>query len=368
MMPIALKNNAGLQASKLRLERSEALKGTAFNFDKTEVYYTYDQNNLATNGLPVDVFGVRQDLLFPTVYGAQRKVQKMQVQLDSASYEIQKKGVIKKLAKAYYDYQVKKEKELIYDRLDSLYKRFDYAAKRRFELGETNYLEKVTATAKQRQIEIQKNKASKELEQSYTSLLQILQITDTIGILMEPMKKATLEKQQIDDSPEISRYRNKNLLVKAENQLEKQRLLPDIALEYFQGTNAQLNGNVNGYLIGLKIPLLFSGHASKIKASSIEREVVANEGIEYESQLKTKWSVLYASYLQNKKALDYYETQGETLSDEILKTASSSFRNGEIDFFQYIQSIENAYEIMLNYLDSLNEYNQSIIEINYLTL
>ncbi len=368
MIPIALKNNAGLQASRLRLERSEALKGSAFNFDKTEVYYTYDQNNLATNGLPVDIFGVKQDLLFPTVYGAQRKVQKMQVQLDNASHDIQKKLVLKKLTECYYDYQVKKEKELIYDRLDSLYKRFDYAAKRRYELGETNYLEKVTATAKQRQIEILKNKAIKDVEQAYTSLLQILQITDTLNILMEPMKKANLENQQIDDSPEIARYRNMNLLVKAENQLEKQRLLPDIALEYFQGTNAQLNGNVNGYLIGLKIPLLFSGHASKIKASSIEREVVANEGIEYESQLKTKWKNLYTSFLQNKKALAYYETQGKTLSDEILKTATSSFRNGEIDFFQYIQSIENAYEIILNYLDSLNEYNQTIIEINYLTL
>ena len=368
MIPIALKNNAGLQASKFRLERSEALKGAAFNFDKTEVYYTYDQNNLAINGLPIDVFGVKQDLLFPTVYGAQRKVQKMQAQLDNDSYEIQKKLVLKKLTEGYYDYQVKKEKELIYDRLDSLYKRFDYAARRRFELGETNYLEKVTATAKQRQIEIQKNKATKEVAQSYTYLLQILQITDTVNILREPMKKAAVKKQAIDDSPEMALYRNKNLLVKAENQLEKQRLLPDIALEYFQGTNAQLNGNVNGYLIGLKIPLLFSGHASKIKASSIEREVVANESIEYESRLTTKWKILYTSFLQNKKALAYYEGQGKALSDEILKTASSSFRNGEIDFFQYIQSIENSYEIILNYLDSLNEYNQTIIEINYLTL
>jgi len=367
LMPIALTNNAGLQASKLRLEKSEALKGAAFNFDKTEVYYTYDQNNLAVNGIAVDVFGIRQNLLFPTVYGAQRKVQKIQAQLDNDSYEIQKKLVLKKLSEAYYDYQVKKEKELIYDRLDSLYKRFDYAARRRFELGETNYLEKVTATAKQQQIEILKNKAIKEVAQSYALLHQIVQIKDTVNILREPMKKAKVEKQQIDDSPEIALYRNKNLLVKAENQLEKQRLLPDIAMEYFQGTNAQLNGNVNGYLIGLKIPLLFSGHASKIKASSIEKEVVANESIEYESQLTTKWKILHASYLQNKKALAYYEGEGKALSNEILKTASIGFKNGEIDFFQYIQSIENAYEIILNYLDSLNEYNRTIIEINYLT-
>ncbi len=368
MIPIALENNAGLHSSKLRLERSEALKGTAFDFNKTEVYYSYDQNNLAINGLPIDVFGVKQDILFPTVYGAQRKVQKTYALLDKDAYEIQKKTVLKRLTKAYYDYQIKKEKEHIYDRLDSLYKRFNYAAKRRFELGETNYLEKVTATSKQRQIEIQKNNAAKEVEQSYTSLLQILQIKDTIIVLSEPLKKIAVQEQHIDNSPEMALYRNKNLLIKAENQLEKQRLLPDIALEYFQGTNAELNDNISGYLIGLKIPLLFSGHASRIRASSIEKEMVEEESNEYESQLKTKWKILNASFLQNKKALAYYEEEGKILSDEILKTASSSFRNGEIDFFQYIQSIENAYDIILNYLDTLNEYNQTIIEINYLTL
>ncbi len=45
-----------------------------------------------------------------------------------------------------------------------------------------------------------------------------------------------------------------------------------------------------------------------------------------------------------------------------------SFENGEINFFQYIQSIENAFEIFLDYLQNLNAYNQTVIKLNYLTL
>jgi cobalt-zinc-cadmium resistance protein CzcA len=71
---------------------------------------------------------------------------------------------------------------------------------------------------------------------------------------------------------------------------------------------------------------------------------------------------------QLNKALAYYEEEGAALSDEILKTANGSFRNGEIDFYQYIQSLESAYEVKLEYLDKLNEYNTIVIEINYLTL
>jgi len=65
-------------------------------------------------------------------------------------------------------------------------------------------------------------------------------------------------------------------------------------------------------------------------------------------------------------ALTYYETDGKSLSQEILKTASFSYQNGEIDFFQYIQSLENGYRITLSYLENLNAYNQTIIALNYL--
>ena len=68
------------------------------------------------------------------------------------------------------------------------------------------------------------------------------------------------------------------------------------------------------------------------------------------------------------EALQYYEMEGKSLSEEILKTANISFKNGEIDFFQYIQSLENAYEIELQYLENLNNYNQAVIALNYLIL
>jgi cobalt-zinc-cadmium resistance protein CzcA len=367
LIPIAVENNAGLKASKLKVEKIQALQGTAFSFNKTEVYYTYDQNNLAINGLPIDVFGVKQDLLFPTVYGSQRKVQKAYATLEKDAYEIKKKNLLRNLTQAYYTYQIIKERDRIYFRLDSLYQGFNNAAKRRFELGETNYLEKVTATAKRRQIELLKNKAQEEVRISYNDILQILQIEDSISIYKEPLKKLDIQEMNLEATPEITLFRNRTLLMKAENQLEKQRLLPDIALEYFQGTNEGLDRNLKGYLIGLKIPLLFSGQAARIKASRLGNEVASNERIEYQSQLRNKWTKLNTYLLQNEEALAYYEVEGKILSDEILKTATSSFRNGEIDFFQYIQSIENAYEIKLNYLESLNEYNKTAIEINYLT-
>ena len=63
----------------------------------------------------------------------------------------------------------------------------------------------------------------------------------------------------------------------------------------------------------------------------------------------------------------YYEEEGGALADEILKAAENSFRSGEIDYFQYIQSLENSYEIRISYLDQLELYNETVLNINYIT-
>ncbi|HOT65583.1 MAG TPA: TolC family protein, partial [Dysgonamonadaceae bacterium] len=59
---------------------------------------------------------------------------------------------------------------------------------------------------------------------------------------------------------------------------------------------------------------------------------------------------------------------GKHISDELIKFAQRSYDVGEIDFFRYIQSIENASDIRLEYLDNLASYNQTAIELNYLDI
>lgn len=117
---------------------------------------------------------------------------------------------------------------------------------------------------------------------------------------------------------------------------EKQSLLPDISVEYFQGTNNQLNTSLKGYQFGLKIPFLFSGNASKINASKIAREVVSEQQQDSKVKLEAQYNSLLAILKQYEKAVNYYETQGENLKNEILKTVNPTFKEGEIDFFQYI--------------------------------
>ncbi|SDR78045.1 cobalt-zinc-cadmium resistance protein CzcA [Formosa sp. Hel1_31_208] len=367
LITIAVDNNAGLKANKLKVNQSDVLINTAFDFDKTEVYYSYDENNLAFNNQPIRVFGIQQDFKFPTVYFAGKRLNSANYDLELSNYAIKEKVLKRKVTSNYYEYLHALEKEYIYKRLDSLYQNFATIAKRRFELGETNYLEKITAQSKQKQINLNLSKAQQELDVAFTQLMAVVQSEDTLIIEKEPLTKIPLESISINSSPEIQYFKNKMSLFQAKRKFEKQQLLPDISLNYFQGTNSGLNTNLTGYQFGLKIPLLFNAQSSRIKASRIAQDIAEEESHNFEIILNTKYQELQSELIQYEEALAYFENEGASLADEILKTANSSFKNGEIDFYQYIISVENAYEIQLDHLQHLNSYNQTIIKLNYLT-
>ncbi|WP_178989441.1 CusA/CzcA family heavy metal efflux RND transporter [Winogradskyella schleiferi] len=368
LVPLAIANNAALNAAQLEIDKSESLINSAFSFDKTQVYYEFDENNLAVNNEPIQVFGIQQDFKFPTVYFSEKKRNQRSYDVSNSRYAIQKKGITRKVTAAFYSYQVAKEKQRVLKTLDSLYSDFARIAKRRFELGATNYLEKISAASKQKQININYLETQRDVALAYNHLVKVVQSKDTLRVVDSTILKASLQMIDISNSEELQFYKNRVALLEAQRSFEKQQLLPDISFNYFQGTNSGLNDNLYGYQVGLKIPLLFGGQSARIKAAGISKKIVTQESNEYNIQLNAKFKQLTEQLNQLKMALAYYEDEGSNLSEEILKTANGSFRNGEIDFYQYIQSIESAYEVKLAYLSTLNEYNNIVINLNYLTL
>ena len=369
LLPLAIENNSGLSGTALDAQASKATINTAFNFDKTQIFYGYDQNNLALNNEPISVFGIQQDFLFPTVYFAQKRLNEATYQLAESNLEIQKKALEYRVYSAYYKYQIAREKETIYKRLDSLFADFSRMAARRFELGETNYLEKLTANSKQKKVVLKAKEATQELKLAYTDLVKQVQAKDSLRIAKELSLKVPLNGAAIQNTPEIDYYRNSILRAKAERGLEQQRFLPDLSLTYFQGSNDQLDDNLYGYQFGLKIPLLFGvGQASKVKSAELTKNALQARAKNYEIQLQSKRMSLLLELEQLEEALTYYDTEGAQLAEELLNTASLSFKNGEIDFYQYLLSLESSYEITLDYLEQLQRYNETVLALNYLTL
>ncbi|WP_458628531.1 CusA/CzcA family heavy metal efflux RND transporter [Winogradskyella sp. PC D3.3] len=364
---LAIENNASLKASNLQIEKSEAYVGSAFSFDKTGLYYNYDQNNLAINNEPLKVFGIAQDFKFPTVYFADKRANKALIHLEESKYNIQFQQVKKRVYSSYYQLRYAKQRAETYRFLDSLYQDFAQKSERRFELGETNYLETITAQSKQKQLQTLYKQALQDVAFSKEQLKAIVQV-DSIAIIDQDLEKLVIDRPSLTNNSGLLYFEHAENYQDALYKSEKQSLLPDLSFEYFQGTNSQLNDQLRGYQFGIKIPLLFFGNSSKIKASKIAKEIITEQKQDYKVQLSSEYQSLLTTLNKYEEAINYYDTQGKRLKNEIIKTANRTFKEGEIDFFQYIQSIETAKDIELSYLDNLNAYNQTVININHLIL
>jgi hypothetical protein len=50
----------------------------------------------------------------------------------------------------------------------------------------------------------------------------------------------------------------------------------------------------------------------------------------------------------------------------MMNAGLKSFSSGETGFSDYVLAIESAGRLMINYLESLHLYNQTVLDINYL--
>lgn len=364
---LMLENNKQLKVNLLKIKQSEVLTKSSFNIDKTNVYYGYDQNNLTVNDEILSVVGVQQSFMFPTVYSAQSKVNKAQIGVENSLNELDKIKLERDLKASYYEFQYAKQKELVYASLDSLYINFSKNASRKFEVGETNYLEKITAQAKQKQIELDYFKAQQEVDIAYNKLKAITQTEKDFSVKIIEVSKLNVKDINTENNVGLGVFKSEKQRIEAQTKLAKQQLLPDLSLEYFQGYSSSITG-LYGYQVGIGIPLFFGATKSKISAAKISNEIITEQENDYKIKLQSKYEVLQKELEAYEKSLFYYTQEGNAMASEIINMADKSYKNGEIDIFKYLQSIESSSQIKLNYLKSLNDYNQLVINLNYLTL
>ena len=362
---LAIDNNKEIKAAQLQLEKAKAAIQSAYSFDKMNVYYSYDQNNLALNVLPLRVFGVQQRFDFPTVYGAKKKVLTSEYDKEKARYDLQKNKLNLAVSKVYEQIVFLQNQEKRYGYLDSLYQNFSKASNRRFELGETNYLEKITAQAKAGQIQTKKTQIEKDKIAQYELLKSLVQSDETI-LIFNTNLTPIVDLANTSNTGFHSIYLEEvTKTYKNEISLQKSNWLPDINIDYFQGRNNGLSQSLYGFQLGVAIPILFTGTTSKIKVAELELQSWQQQKINEEQKMSNYLIQKKNELAKFQEAINYYQKHGKKLSDEIIKVANLSYKNGEIDFFQYIQSLENASSIQSDYLETVLQFNLTQLELNY---
>jgi cobalt-zinc-cadmium resistance protein CzcA len=362
---IGLQNNIDIKAKQFQVDKYKAAIKTAYSIDKTTLYYSYDQNNLALNNTPLKVLGVQQKFAFPTVYSAQKKLYTAQYESEIAALEIAKNKLKLEISQVYNQIVYFQNQEKVYHYLDSLYQNFSKASDRRFELGETNYLEKITAFSKYRQISTKLVQIIKDKNSQYEQLKTLIQSKDNVVISdsnIQPILLDDVNAKSLYDS-----YFNSITLTHTQNiNWHQKAYLPDLNFEYFQGRNTGLSQSLYGFQVGVSVPIFYSSTKAKVKMAQLEKQ-------SWEQQMQSEQNKMESFLVQKKEelnkyneAIQYFSLYGDKLAKEIIKVAQMSYKQGEIDFFQYITSLENATSIQVDYLEAVLQFNKIHNEIIYL--
>lgn len=364
---LAEKNNAGLKSSALSVDQSRALIKAGYDMEKPIMYFNRDANNLPPVGDPLNVWGIEQNLKFPTVYGKQRQVFESSYHMQEQQYELDTRKLVLEVTKSFYTIVYLQDLLKHYITIDSIYDDFAEAAAKRFTAGETNYLEKVTTETKRQEALLHLKQTRSSIESAYNDLYRWLQTDETIVVQRNTLSKIDIQPLDLPSHPGVQYYDQWKQTATFTNQLQKNKLLPDIHLTYFQGRSvAEQNKLYPGVQIGLGIPLWFGANRANIQASQVQIEKLELQEMEYMAGLRAKYSRLQHDIAKFEQAFDFYNTSGKKLAAETLSTARKSFYSGEINFLQYVQAMDQSVSIEINHLQNLYRYNLTVIEMNYL--
>jgi len=122
-----------------------------------------------------------------------------------------------------------------------------------------------------------------------------------------------------------------------------------------------------GIQAGIAIPLWFAPYSSRTKVAKLKELVSQTNADYYSKSLSGNYNSLLGEYSKFSNSIDYYEKQAVPEADLIIDQATRSYKAGAMDYLDYILNLSRALGIKQNYLDALNNYNQTIISIDFIT-
>ncbi len=364
---IALNNNLSIKASRQYVAETQELIGAAVNIDKTSVYLNRDQNNIAPNDRPLTVLGVSQAIRLPSVYDAQRQVLENEAALSGTRLRMDERQLVKDLSQAYVQVVYWKDMQRNMSELHALYQDMAGAAAKKFEAGASDYLQQLSAETREKDVWVQLQQITDQLDKSYARFYSYLQSDTSYVVSDDTLSKIPLQAADTTRHPGLQYARDAIRLAASKENLEAKQRLPDFEVSLFGGTNNGTNAKFyGGFQLGVSVPLNKTTYTSRIAAARIATARAETAAGAYSKQLFAAYASLQADINQYNKAVEYYETTGKTLSEQLVFHAKTAFAAGEIDFFQYSQLLEQARSINFTYLTNLLNYNLSVLEFNYL--
>ena len=365
---LALKNNPRVKIAALEVEGQQRLRKNSLALPPASIGLQYGQ----INGEAKDPFlEISQGLGSIPAYFQRSKVNSLRVRIAEKESVLVEKDVTFEVRRAWHQWlylrQVLKELE---DQL-SFYENFELRAELRHRLGESSLLEKNMIENSMHELRNNFILKSEDLRQATYGLQHLLVTEVDLVPELDTLTKLPLPQSVSGDAhPAIGVLQERLATREAETAFERLMLFPEFKVGYFRQniteTDIRLRG-LQGFTFEVAIPLWFRPQQAAIQRSKIA-SLQAQERLELgKQQLSNALEKNLSEVQKYQQVLDYYLDRGLDQARLIRNTASLQMEEGEIDFFQYLQSMQRYTQTRLQYFETLRNYNLAIIELEYLS-
>jgi cobalt-zinc-cadmium resistance protein CzcA len=362
----SLGNNGNIKTSLYEVEMQKKLKSTAWDFGQTTLDYSYGQTNSFAND---ESYTVTQSFLFPTAYITYNKLAVANILNAEIRLKATQNEIVYRVKSIYYLTSYYYSKLNFLYRQDSIFRSYANAANLKYEKGENTFLEKINAETKCYEIKNKINTTQSDIELQLKKLQSLLNESQPITIFDTVLQKHELKLNRdsmvLSDNPTLACLENQMRLTDLSVKVERSKLWPEFEIGYVNQSNKELadNARFTGIQAGLSIPLLFFSQKGKIRASQINSQMAKNNYDVAQNEIKNEFDALYTVVVNTGKSLDYYRSFILPNVEIGIKQATLSYHAGEIGYIEYLQFLNQSVEIKNTYLETLNSYNQTCIEI-----
>jgi cobalt-zinc-cadmium resistance protein CzcA len=209
------------------------------------------------------------------------------------------------------------------------------------------------------------------------SLLNLEESTFSLESANYLAKLNLLPKTDVSNHPISQWYQQQNGVYLQEKQVNFSHQLPEINLGYFNQTLVgvqNINGvdtkftqanRFQGYMVGANVPLFWGAYKNRNQVTTLSMQQNELESAQSKQamqrefiQLTERLTILSVSMVK----------LGGQLNNELLylmEDAKVKFEVGEISFIEYLQIQQQRSELELTYLQLINQYNQTSIQLNW---
>lgn len=365
---MALRNHPQVEMARLEVESRRQQQKSTFDLPATAVSLQYGQINSPSR----DAFWeVSQNLGSIPAHLQRAKLNRQSVAVAQQQQVLAERDIAYQVRLAWHQWVYLREVTATLQRQLTFYENFETRTALQYEAGESSLLEKTLAESNLYELRNELVLRAEELRQASNDLRLLLFTDQVLAPDIDTLVALAMPDSFSGQShPAVAVLEEQVEIREAETALGKAQLFPQVNVGYFRQDISEPDRRftgLEGWTVGIAIPLWFRPSQAVIQRGRMETRK-ANEALALgRQQLDNARLNAFSELEKYGRLLVHYRGTGLEQATLLQRTARLQMEAGEIDPFQYLQSAQQARQIHLRYLETVLNYNRSVIKIDYLT-